>query len=222
MTVCKVMLVDDHPLMRRGIHQLLSFEPEFEVVAEASNGADAVAKAHELELDLVLLDLNMKGMSGLDTLKALRADGCEARIVILTVSDSPADIEAIVRSGADGYLLKDTEPDELVELLKQAHQGDKAYSQEVAKYLSERSDHEDVFDSLTDRETQILREVARGFRNKQIADRLFISESTVKVHMKSLLKKLQVPSHGGNGTLLRALRRYQIITLSSLCCDLIF
>ncbi|HCE2173790.1 TPA: response regulator [Vibrio parahaemolyticus] len=188
------MLVDDHPLMRRGIHQLLSFEPEFEVVAEASNGADAVAKAHELELDLVLLDLNMKGMSGLDTLKALRADGCEARIVILTVSDSSADIEAIVRSGADGYLLKDTEPDELVELLKQAHQGDKAYSQEVAKYLSERSDHEDVFDSLTDRETQILREVARGFRNKQIADRLFISESTVKVHMKSLLKKLQVPS----------------------------
>ncbi|EGQ9131956.1 response regulator [Vibrio parahaemolyticus] len=192
--MCKVMLVDDHPLMRRGIHQLLSFEPEFEVVAEASNGADAVAKAHELELDLVLLDLNMKGMSGLDTLKALRADGCEVRIVILTVSDSPADIEAIVRSGADGYLLKDTEPDELVELLKQAHQGDKAYSQEVAKYLSERSDHEDVFDSLTDRETQILREVARGFRNKQIADRLFISESTVKVHMKSLLKKLQVPS----------------------------
>ncbi|HAS6905679.1 TPA: response regulator [Vibrio parahaemolyticus] len=192
--MCKVMLVDDHPLMRRGIHQLLSFEPEFEVVAEASNGADAVAKAHELELDLVLLDLNMKGMSGLDTLKALRADGCEASIVILTVSDSPADIEAIVRSGADGYLLKDTEPDELVELLKQAHQGDKAYSQEVAKYLSERSDHEDVFDSLTDRETQILREVARGFRNKQIADRLFISESTVKVHMKSLLKKLQVPS----------------------------
>ncbi|MDF5281265.1 response regulator, partial [Vibrio parahaemolyticus] len=159
-----------------------------------SNGADAVAKAHELELDLVLLDLNMKGMSGLDTLQALRADGCEARIVILTVSDSPADIEAIVRSGADGYLLKDTEPDELVELLKQAHQGDKAYSQEVSKYLSERSEQEDVFDTLTDRESQILREVARGFRNKQIADRLFISESTVKVHMKSLLKKLQVPS----------------------------
>ncbi len=194
MTVCKVMLVDDHPLMRRGIQQLLSFEPEFDVVAEASNGADAVAKAHELELDLVLLDLNMKGMSGLDTLKALRADGCEARIVILTVSDSPGDIDAIVRSGADGYLLKDTEPDELVELLKRADEGDKAYSREVTKYLSERGDQEDVFESLTDRESQILKEVARGFRNKQIADRLFISESTVKVHMKSLLKKLKVPS----------------------------
>jgi len=194
LTACKVMLVDDHPLMRRGIQQLLSFEPEFEVVAEASNGADAVAKAHELELDLVLLDLNMKGMSGLDTLKALRADGCEARIVILTVSDSPADIDAIVRTGADGYLLKDTEPDELVELLKQAHSGDKTYSQEVAKYLSERGEQEDVFDALTERESQILKEVAKGFRNKQIADRLFISESTVKVHMKSLLKKLKVPS----------------------------
>ncbi|BDR15804.1 DNA-binding response regulator [Vibrio sp. STUT-A11] len=194
MTAYKVMLVDDHPLMRRGIQQLLSFEPEFEVVAEASNGADAVAKAHELELDLVLLDLNMKGMSGLDTLKALRADGCEARIVILTVSDSPADIDAIVRTGADGYLLKDTEPDELVELLKQVHSGDKTYSQEVAKYLSERGEQEDVFDALTERESQILKEVAKGFRNKQIADRLFISESTVKVHMKSLLKKLRVPS----------------------------
>ncbi|ELK8507684.1 response regulator [Vibrio vulnificus] len=194
MTVCRVMLVDDHPLMRRGINQLLSFEEQFEVVAEASNGTEAVAKAHENELDLILLDLNMKGMSGLDTLKALRADGCEASIVILTVSDSPADIEAIVKAGADGYLLKDTEPDELVELLEKAHLGDKAYSRVVAKYLLQREENTDVFDELTERERQILQEVARGFRNKQIADRLFISESTVKVHMKSLLKKLKVPS----------------------------
>ncbi|END2486685.1 TPA: response regulator [Vibrio vulnificus] len=194
MTVCRVMLVDDHPLMRRGINQLLSFEEQFEVVAEASNGTEAVAKAHENELDLILLDLNMKGMSGLDTLKALRADGCEASIVILTVSDSPADIEAIVKAGADGYLLKDTEPDELVELLEKAHLGDKAYSSVVAKYLLQREKNTDVFDELTERERQILQEVARGFRNKQIADRLFISESTVKVHMKSLLKKLKVPS----------------------------
>ncbi|MGR3057958.1 response regulator [Vibrio vulnificus] len=194
MTVCRVMLVDDHPLMRRGINQLLSFEEQFEVVAEASNGTEAVAKAHENELDLILLDLNMKGMSGLDTLKALRADGCEASIVILTVSDSPADIEAIVKAGADGYLLKDTEPDELVGLLEKAHLGDKAYSSVVAKYLLQREENTDVFDELTDRERQILQEVARGFRNKQIADRLFISESTVKVHMKSLLKKLKVPS----------------------------
>jgi|TARA_Y100001956_G_scaffold9817_1_gene8551 two-component system nitrate/nitrite response regulator NarP len=188
------MLVDDHPLMRRGISQLLSFEDEFEVVGEASNGTDAVAMAHEEDPDLILLDLNMKGMSGLDTLKALRTDGSSANIVILTVSDSPADIEAIVKAGADGYLLKDTEPDELIELLKKAHSGDKAYSSVVARYLSDAESREDIFDQLTEREMQILQEVAKGYRNKQIADHLFISESTVKVHMKSLLKKLQVAS----------------------------
>ncbi|EPP21182.1 Nitrate/nitrite response regulator protein [Vibrio fluvialis I21563] len=188
------MLVDDHPLMRRGINQLLSLEDEFEVVAEASNGTEAIALAHEVEPDMILLDLNMKGMSGLDTLKALRTDGSSATIVILTVSDSAADIEAIVRAGADGYLLKDTEPDQLVELLKDAVHGNKAYSDVVAAYLRDRQDQTDVFDLLTEREAQILGEVAKGYRNKQIADRLFISESTVKVHMKSLLKKLRVPS----------------------------
>lgn len=194
LTKCRVMLVDDHPLMRRGINQLLSLEEEFEVVAEASNGTEAIALAHEVEPDMILLDLNMKGMSGLDTLKALRTDGSSATIVILTVSDSAADIEAIVRAGADGYLLKDTEPDQLVELLKDAVHGNKAYSDVVAAYLRDRQDQTDVFDLLTERETQILGEVAKGYRNKQIADRLFISESTVKVHMKSLLKKLRVPS----------------------------
>lgn len=194
MTECNVLLVDDHPLMRRGIQQLLSFEDEFNVVAEASNGADAVALNHEHRPDLILLDLNMKGMSGLDTLNALRADDCDATIVILTVSDSRADIEAIVKAGADGYLLKDTEPDELVELIKQSLTGTKAYSQEVSRYLKDRENMTDVFDELTDREKQILVEVAKGLRNKQIADTLFISESTVKVHMKSLLKKLKVPS----------------------------
>ncbi|WP_260261685.1 response regulator [Vibrio intestinalis] len=194
MTQCRVMLVDDHPLMRRGLNQLLSFEDEFEVIAEASSGADAVAKNHEVEPDLILLDLNMKGMSGLDTLNALRTDGCDASIVILTVSDSAADIDALVKAGADGYLLKDTEPDELIGLLKKSLTGDKAYSKEVATYLAERENRDDVFDGLTDREMQILQQVAKGLRNKQIADVLFISESTVKVHMKSLLKKLAVPS----------------------------
>ncbi|MCA2015563.1 response regulator [Vibrio tritonius] len=194
MTKCRVMLVDDHPLMRRGIQQLLSIEPEFDVIAEASSGDEAIALVEQDEPDMILLDLNMKGKSGLDTLKALRADGCTSTIVILTVSDNAADIEALVKVGADGYLLKDTEPDQLVELLKDAATGTKAYSDTVLNYLSKRRDRRDVFDLLTDRETQILSEVAKGFRNKQIADRLFISESTVKVHMKSLLKKLQVPS----------------------------
>ncbi|KQA23699.1 DNA-binding response regulator [Vibrio metoecus] len=191
---CRVLLVDDHPLMRRGINQLLSFEAEFEVVAEASNGAEAIALAHDLQPDLILLDLNMKGMSGLDTLTALRTDECDALVVILTVSDSAADIEALVKAGADGYLLKDTEPDQLVTLLKQAMQGEKAFSESVERYLLNRDAASNPFEALTEREMQIMSEVAKGYRNRQIADRLFISESTVKVHMKSLLKKLNVPS----------------------------
>lgn len=194
LTVNRVMLVDDHPLMRRGINQLLSFEDDFEVVAEASNGTDAVAQANQSNPDLILLDLNMKGMSGLDTLKALRTDGIDAKVVILTVSDSPSDIDMLVKAGADGYLLKDTEPDEMVRLVRESLNGQAAYSDIVADYLANRGQTKDNFDDLTDREMQILKEVAQGFRNKQIADRLFISESTVKVHMKSLLKKLQVAS----------------------------
>ncbi|MCX9502845.1 response regulator [Vibrio cholerae] len=191
---CRVLLVDDHPLMRRGINQLLSFEEEFEVVAEAGNGAEAIALAHDLQPDLILLDLNMKGMSGLDTLTALRTDESDAYVVILTVSDSAADIQALVKAGADGYLLKDTEPDQLVALLKQAMQGEKAFSESVERYLLNREHTSNPFEALTEREMQIMSEVAKGYRNRQIADRLFISESTVKVHMKSLLKKLDVPS----------------------------
>lgn len=194
MTCWKIIIVDDHPLMRRGISQLLSLESDFEMIGEASNGADAVQLALETEPDLILLDLNMKGMSGLDTLNAMRLEGIQAKIVVLTVSDSRSDIKTLLNAGADGYLLKDTEPDQLISLLKQALQGTQAYSDLVRECLIDSSDQDSLFDSLTDREMQILKEVARGYRNKQIADNLFISESTVKVHMKSLLKKLQVKS----------------------------
>lgn len=194
MTCWKIMIVDDHPLMRRGISQLLSFENDFEMVGEASNGADAVLLAQEKEPDLILLDLNMKGMSGLDTLNAMRAEGIQARIVVLTVSDSRSDVKALVNAGADGYLLKDTEPDQLIALLKQAMCGGQAFSDLVREYLADSAEQDSLLDTLTDREMQILKEVAKGYRNKQIADNLFISEATVKVHMKSLLKKLQVKS----------------------------
>ncbi|PSU32100.1 response regulator [Photobacterium lutimaris] len=194
MTCWKIMIVDDHPLMRRGISQLLSFENDFEMVGEASNGADAVLLAQEKEPDLILLDLNMKGMSGLDTLNAMRAEGIQARIVVLTVSDSRSDVKALINAGADGYLLKDTEPDQLIALLKQAMCGGQAFSDLIREYLADSTEQDSLLDSLTDREMQILKEVAKGYRNKQIADNLFISEATVKVHMKSLLKKLQVKS----------------------------
>lgn len=194
MTSWNVLLVDDHPLMRKGLSQLLKYEPEFSFLTEVSNGTDAIAEASRNEPDLIILDLNMKGLSGLDTLKALRSDGCTAVIVILTVSDSPSDIHAIVQAGADGYLLKDSEPEELVIQLKSAMTGEKAYSEQVRTYLEKSRDHTSPLSVLTERERQILRLVAKGLRNKQIAETLYISEATVKVHLKNLLKKLGVES----------------------------
>ncbi|PSU72245.1 DNA-binding response regulator [Photobacterium phosphoreum] len=188
------MIVDDHPLMRRGIGQLLSFDTAFDVVSEASNGNEAIALAHKKPVDLILLDLNMKGMSGLDTLIMLRNEAIDVCIVILTVSDNHTDIKTLIDAGADGYLLKDTEPDELVALLKNALTGGKAYSDVVTDFLSNNGTNDTIFSSLTDREKQILQEVAKGYSNRVIAESLFISESTVKVHMKSLLRKLQVKS----------------------------
>lgn len=189
-----VVIVDDHPLMRRGIGQLLSFEEEFTLTGEASNGTDAVALISQDEPDLVLLDLNMKGMSGLDTLHALRNEGVTCPIVILTVSDNKQDIKTLIKAGADGYLLKDSEPDELISLLKEAMKGGKAYSEQVKACLDQENNGDDKLANLTARELEILQNVAKGMRNKQVADKLFISEATVKVHMKSLLKKLNVKS----------------------------
>ncbi len=135
-----VLIVDDHPLMRRGISQLLSYEEEFTDISEASNGgADAVTLACENEPDLILLDLNMKGMSGLDTLKVLREEGGNINRIVLTVSDNSQDIRALIEAGADGYLLKDTEPDELVELLKKAMDTGSAYSQVVLDVMRDQS-----------------------------------------------------------------------------------
>ncbi len=167
MTKSKVLLVDDHPLIRRGITQLLHLEDEFDVVAEVGNGVDALSANHQFQPELILLDLNMKGMSGLETLNALRAESCDAIIVVMTVSDSPLDIDAIVKAGADGYLLKDNEPEELVTLLKHSLKGDKVYSRQVASYLAQKPSSTNVFDALTGREMQILKEVAKGNRNKR-------------------------------------------------------
>lgn len=134
-----VMIVDDHPLMRRGIRQLLELDPTFDVVAEASSGSEAIALASRAQPDLILLDLNMKGLSGLDTLKALRNEGVDARIIILTVSDSRSDVYALVDAGADGYLLKDSEPEILLSQIHQAASGKNVFSDTISEYLSSRT-----------------------------------------------------------------------------------
>lgn len=195
--VYTVMIVDDHPLMRQGLQQLLSLDPALKLIAETNDGHEAVTLACDLEPDLIILDLNMKILSGEETLKKLRAAGVDARIVVLTVSDARNDIFALVRAGADGYLLKDSDPEELLEKIKQAVTGDDAvYSDMVAQQLADREDEADAdpFHMLTEREHDVLKEVARGLSNKQIATELAISEETVKVHIRNLLRKLNVRS----------------------------
>lgn len=190
----KILIIDDHPLIRRGIKQLVSLEEEFCVVGEAGSGNEGITLALQNDPDLIILDLNMKGLSGLDTLRALRNENIDARIVILTVSDAKADIFALIEAGADGYLLKDTEPDLLLEQLKKIAKGEVVLSDTVKRLLLENHPDKEPIHSLTDREMDVLQLIATGLSNKQIAGQLFISEETVKVHIRNLLRKLNVHS----------------------------
>jgi two-component system nitrate/nitrite response regulator NarL len=194
-----VLVVDDHPLFRRGVKQLLSLDTRLEVVGEASSGEEGVSLAASLDPDLVLLDLNMKGMDGVQTLKQMRAAGCSARIVVLTVSDSADDVVAAIRAGADGYLLKDMEPEDLLSSVREALFGRMAISESLGSVLARalRSEAQSLTHDaghLTDRERDILACVATGMSNKLIARELDITEGTVKVHVKNLLKKLNFRS----------------------------
>ena len=190
----KVLLIDDHPLMRRGIKQLVELDDNFEVVADVGSGTEGISVALQTSPDVIILDLNMKGLSGLDTLKGLRAEGVDARILILTVSYAKNDIYTLIDAGADGYLLKDTEPDTLLDQIKRIAQGEVILSDSIKNLLLERTHEENPLDSLTDREMGVLRQIATGLSNKQIAAQLFISEETVKVHIRNLLRKLNVHS----------------------------
>ncbi len=190
----KILIIDDHPLMRQGIHQLLALNSNFTIVGEAGDGNKAIALATKFSPDLIILDLHMKGLSGLSTLKALRNEGIDARIIILTVSDLRSDIYTLIDAGADGYLLKDSEPEWLLEQLSNAAHGARVFSETVKQYLVSRHEQKDPFSELTERELDVLKEVARGGSNKQIATFLHISEETVKVHIRNILRKLNIRS----------------------------
>ncbi len=196
-----VFMVDDHPLFRKGVKQLIEMEDELETIGEASSGEDAInqLKAMEEEPDLIMLDLNMQGMDGLDTLRALRAHGISSKIIMLTVSDSDADVINCIRAGADGYLLKDMDPEEIMEKVKAATLGKMAISDRLTEVLATalrkpEKDSSDLLSSLTSREYEILNRIAQGLSNKMIARELGISDGTVKVHVKHLLKKLNMRS----------------------------
>ena len=195
----RVLIIDDHPLLRRGVMQLLELETDLEPVGEASNGNDGLDQARELDPDLILLDLNMAGMSGVETLRALRDAGSEACVVVLTVSDSDEDITNSLRAGANGYLLKDMEPEALVAQLRRAAAGEVVISDTLTSSLAraltkDRPSSESNLDTLTAREREIRRHLARGESNKTIARNLGITEGTTKVHVKNLLKKMNFRS----------------------------
>ncbi|MCE8004604.1 two-component system response regulator NarL [Billgrantia ethanolica] len=199
-TPASILIIDDHPLLRRGVAQLLELEDDLALVGDTGEPQQAVRLAAELDPDLILLDLNMPGMDGIQTLKALRESGYAGRIVMFTVSDHEEDLVAALRGGADGYLLKDMEPEEMVRQLRQAALGRMVVSESLTALLAEALRNQrsapatpDIH-SLTQREREILRELAGGLSNKLIARKLDISEGTVKVHVKHLLKKLNLRS----------------------------
>lgn len=194
----KILLVDDHPMLRRGMAELLRMEDDLAPVGEASSGEEALRIASEQEFDLILLDLNMPGMNGIETISAMRKAGVDARIIIFTVSDDHADVVEALQEGADGYLLKDMEPEELIHEIRQAAHGrmtiSPALTHVLVKAIQGRKSTEVQLPELTKREKDVLKLISRGQSNKVIARNLDITEGTVKVHAKRLMQKIGVRS----------------------------
>jgi two-component system nitrate/nitrite response regulator NarL len=194
-----ILIIDDHPLFRKGLTQLIQSAAEFEIVGEASGGNEGIKLALALHPDMILLDLNMKDMSGIDVLKTLKATDMDARIIMLTVSDNADDLAAAIRAGADGYLLKDMEPEDLLDNIRAGAMGKMTLNDKLTgmlvRALNEGSKPKSMSEAgLTDQEEKILQLVSTGKSNKLIAFDLGITEGTVKVHVKHMLRKLNLKS----------------------------
>ncbi|MBI4219428.1 MAG: response regulator transcription factor [Chloroflexi bacterium] len=203
----RVLVVDDHALFRRGLVEVLSQEANLAVVGEAADGREAIQKVAELAPDVVCMDLNMKGQDGITATAYLTHEAPDTRVLILTVSEEPADLFNALRVGARGYVVKTSTTGGIVDAIRQVHQGWVVLSPAMAPRLMsdlarpsqmpapaaapERSDEEIAW-QLTNREHDVLRLVARGMSNAEIAGELFVSENTVKTHIKNILSKLQV------------------------------
>jgi two-component system NarL family response regulator len=202
----RVLIADDHALFRRGLEMVLAGEAGLELVGEASDGAAAVALASEVAPDVVLMDIRMPKMTGIEAARRMKEGAPSAKIVILTISDEDDDLFEAIRAGASGYLLKDIPLDELADSVRAVHGGQSLINPSMAgKLLTEfatlaRRDADEgppkhaPAPKLTDREMEVLRLVARGMNNRDIAKELFISENTVKNHVRNILEKLQIHS----------------------------
>ena len=199
----RVLVVDDHALFRRGLQMVLEQEPDIEVVGEASDGAEAVLKATQTPPDVVLMDVRMPRHSGIEACRTLHGEVPTARIIMLTISDEENDLYEAIKAGAMGYLLKEISIEEVATAIRAVHGGQSLISPSMASKLinefasmSRRTDDRQQLPTprLTDREMEVLRLVAKGLNNRDIGEQLFISENTVKNHVRNILEKLQLHS----------------------------
>ncbi|GAB3350306.1 response regulator [Modestobacter lapidis] len=193
MSTVRLLLADDHPIVRAGLRAVLEGEPDFEVVAEAPTAERAVALAGELDVDVVLMDLQFgSGMGGTQATATITARSGAPRVLVLTTYDTDVDILAAIEAGATGYLLKDTPPDELADAVRTAAAGRSALGPEIAQRLMDRVRR--PTEALSLREIEVLQLVAEGLSNQQISERLFLSQATVKSHLVHVYAKLGVDS----------------------------
>ena len=190
----RILITDDHGVVRQGLRMFLSLDPEMEVVGEAANGQEALELAQELKPDVVLMDLLMPVMDGIEATRAIRSELPEVEVIALTSVLDDGSVTGAVRAGALGYLLKDTDSEELRRAIKAAAEGRVHLAPQAAARLMREVKAPESPEALTERETEVLRLLARGKTNKQIAASLFVSEKTIKAHVSSILMKLGVQS----------------------------
>lgn len=192
-TKIRVLVVDDHPPMRIGLVALIKSQPGMDVVAEASDGEEGIEVYEDVRPDVVLMDLRMPGMGGVEAILAIRKKDPEARVIVLSTYDMDEDIHRAIQSGAKSYLLKDMSIEEIASTIRSVYLGDSLLPRQVAERLTERSERE----QLTERERDVLESLIKGRSNKEIASSLCLSEDTVKSHLKTLFAKLRVRDRTG-------------------------
>lgn len=197
-TSIRVLVVDDHPVVRKGILALLETETDIEVVGEATDGVEAVRKVTSLKPDVILMDLVMPNMDGIEAIRRIKANQPDARILVLTSFTASEKIFPSINAGALGYLLKDSNPEELIRAIHQVYRGQSslhpAIARKVLQELSHNPPETPAVEPLTDRETEVLKLIAQGLSNQDIAEKLVLSEATVHTHVSKILAKLHLSS----------------------------